>query len=278
MSQSQTQSILSTQQYRNPRHAQEAIDLEEYEKSLQTPTAKGATDTDVEVKPDHNWEKRYKDLQSYTAKKITTLEVQIKDSLQQSVPKLEAPKSQVELEAFQAQNPEMYAVIQSMAQNMSEKHMSTYDSQLAEMQGTIKETSQERAVLKLKQAHSDYETVMNSDAFHDWAATQSTQVQDWIYKNPDNADLAIQALSLFKYHSGWGKNNTTDTSNTQGPTGGDVSVNTRHTKVEPGATDRNHPAYQWKETEIAGMRPEEFDKWNEHITLAQRENRILFGQ
>jgi hypothetical protein len=278
MSQSPTQSILSTQHYRNPRHAQEAIDLEEYEKSLQNPQAQEGKDTDLEVKPDHNWEKRYKDLQSYTAKKISNLEVQIKDSMQQNVPKMEAPKSQEELDAFKAQNPEMYAVIQSMAQNMSEKHMTEYDSKLAVMQGTMQETSQERAVLKLKQAHSDYETVMNSDAFHDWAATQSTQVQDWIYKNPDNADLAIQALSLFKYHSGWGKNNNTDTKNTKGNTGGDESVNTRHTKVEPGATDRNHPAYQWKESDIADMRPEEFGKWSEHISLAQRENRILFGQ
>ena len=278
MSQSPTQSILSTQHYRNPRHAQEAIDLEEYEKSLSNPQAQGDTPIDLEVKPEHNWEKRYKDLQSYTAKKITTLESKITDTLQHSVPKLEAPKSQEELDAFKAQNPDMYAVIQSMAQNMSEKHMSEYDSKIATMQGTMQVTAQERAVLKLKAAHSDYETVMNSDAFHDWAATQSTQVQDWIYKNPDDADLAIQALSLYKYNSGWGTNNNKDTNNVQAPTGGDVSINTRTTKVEPGATDRNHPAYQWKESDIANMRPAEFDKWNEHITLAQRENRILFGQ
>jgi len=276
MSQSQTQSILSTQHYRNPRHAQEAVDLEEYEKSLRTSQAQEGKATDTEVKPEHDWEKRYKDLQSYTAKKITSLEVKVQDSMKQSVPKLAAPKTPEELEAFRGQNPEMYAVIQSMAQNMSEEHMTKYDSKLAEMQGTMKETSQERAVLKLKQAHSDYEVVMNSDAFHDWAATQSTQIQDWIYKNPDNAEAAIQALSLFKYHSGWGKDNTG--TNTQGNTGGDVSINTRTTKVDPGATDRNHPAYVWKETEIAKMRPDDFAKWNEHITLAQRENRILFGQ
>jgi hypothetical protein len=277
MPQSQTQSILSNQHYRNPRHAQEAADLEEYERSLRSPDAQGGQDTDPEVKPEHNWEKRYKDLQSYTAKKISALEVQMKDAMQQGVQRIEVPKSPEELEAFKGQNPETYAVIQSMAHNMFEAHMSKYDSQLAEMQGTIKETAQERAVLKLKQAHADYETVMNSDVFHDWASTQSPQVQDWIYKNPDNADLAIQALSLFKYHSGWGKDKT-DTRNTQGNTGGDVSVTTRHPKVEPGATDRNHPAYIWKESDIARMRPEEFDKWSQHIDLAQREKRILFGQ
>jgi hypothetical protein len=277
MSQPQTQSILGAQPYRNPRHAQDAIDLEEYEKSNQNPEAQGDPATDLEVKPEHNWEKRYKDLQSYTAKKINTLESQVQEVMQQGVKRIEAPKTPEELEAFKGQNPETYAVIQSMADSLFQSHMTKYDQQLAEMQGTLQVSAQEKAMLKLKEAHSDYETVMNSDAFHDWAATQPTQVQDWIYKNPDNADLAIQALSLFKYHSGWGKN-TKDTNNTQGNSGGDVSVNTRNNKVEPGATDKNHPAYMWKESEIAAMRPEVFQKWDEHITLAQRENRILFGQ
>jgi hypothetical protein len=277
MSQSPTQSILGAQPYRNPRHAQDAENLEEYEKSLTTPNAKEGGDTDPEVKPEHNWEKRYKDLQSYTAKKINTLESQVQEVMQQGVTRIEAPKTPEELEAFKGQNPETYAVIQSMADTLFQSHMTKYDQQLAAMQGTLQVSAQEKAVLRLKEAHSDYETIMNSDEFHDWAAAQSTQVQDWVYKNPDNADLAIQALSLFKYHSGWGKSKT-DTSNTQRQSGGDASVNTRSNRVEPGATDKNHPAYVWKESEIAAMRPEVFEKWDEHITLAQRENRILFGQ
>ena len=277
MSQPQTQNILGAQPYRNPRHAQDAMDLEEYEKSNQNSNAQEAQATDLEVKPEHNWEKRYKDLQSYTAKKINTLESQVQEVMQQGVKRIEAPKTPEELEAFKGQNPETYAVIQSMADSLFQSHMTKYDQQLAEMQGTLQVSAQEKAMLKLKEAHSDYETIMNSDAFHDWVSTQPTQVQDWVYKNPDNADLAIQALSLFKYHSGWGKN-TKGTTNTQGNSGGDVSVNTRNNKVEPGATDKNHPAYMWKESEIAAMRPEVFQKWDEHITLAQRENRILFGQ
>ena len=277
MSQPQTQNILGAQPYRNPRHAQDAMDLEEYEKSNQNSNAQEAPATDLGVKPEHNWEKRYKDLQSYTAKKINTLESQVQEVMQQGVKRIEAPKTPEELEAFKGQNPETYAVIQSMADSLFQSHMTKYDQQLAEMQGTLQVSAQEKAMLKLKEAHSDYETIMNSDAFHDWVSTQPTQVQDWVYKNPDNADLAIQALSLFKYHSGWGKN-TKGTTNTQGNSGGDVSVNTRNNKVEPGATDKNHPAYMWKESEIAGMRPEVFQKWDEHITLAQRENRILFGQ
>jgi hypothetical protein len=271
----QTRNILGATPYRNPRYIQEAAALEEHDTSHQDPSAQG-NGTDTEVKPEHNWEKRYKDLQSYTAKKINQLEGEIRNLQQQSVPRLEAPKTQEELEAFKGKNPEMYAVIQSMANTLFQTHIAQYDQKLAEMQGSLQESTQSQAVLKLKAAHDDYEEIMNSDEFHDWASKQSTQVQDWIYKNPDNADLAIQALSLYKYHTGVGKANqgTTKHSNQ----GGDYAVNTRSVTMDQGAVNRNHPSYVWKESEIARMRPEEFHKWDEHITLAQREGRVLFGQ
>lgn len=275
MPQSQSQNILGATPYRNPRHAQEAAELDEHDKSLQDSDAQGDKDTDKEVKPEHNWEKRYKDLQSYTAKKINSLEDQIKDLQQSKVPRVEAPKTQEELEAFKGQNPEMFAVIQSMAQNMFQEHMSKYDQELAQMRGTLQETSAEKAKMALKQAHPDYETIMQSDEFHSWAQSQSQHVQDWVYNNPDNADLAIQALSLFKYHSGWGADKGTTNTQSQGS---DLDVNVRSAKSETGAVTRDHPNYMWKESEIARMRPDEFAKWDSEITLAQRENRILFGQ
>jgi hypothetical protein len=276
MPQSQSaHNIFGAKPYRNPRHEQEAAVLAQHDQSLQSQGAQGDSTTDPEVKPEHNWEKRYKDLQSYSARKINALEQEIKGLQQQGVPRLEAPKTQEELEAFKGKNPEMFAVIQSMANSLFQSQIAQYDQKLAEMQGSLQENVTEKAVLKLRQAHPDFETIQASDEFHAWAATQPTQVQDWIYNNPNNADLAIQALSLFKYHSGWGKENKGTTSGNQGS---DYAVTTRTATQVQGAVDRNHPAYQWKESEIGRMRPDEFNKWDQHITLAQREGRILFGQ
>jgi hypothetical protein len=270
-----THNILGATPYRNPRHQAEAAALDEHDKSLQTPSAQGEGTTDSEVKPEHNWEKRYKDLQSYSAKKIHSLESEIRSLQQQGVPRLEAPKTQEELEAFKGKNPEMFAVIQSMANSLFQSHIAQYDQKIAEMQGSLQETAQEKAVLALRQAHPDYEAIQASDDFHNWAATQSTEVQDWIYNNPNNAQLAIQAISLFKYHSGWGKEKQATTNVNQG---GDYAVSTRTTTQVQGAVDRNHPAYVWTESEISRMRPEEFHKWDQHITLAQREGRIALGR
>lgn len=274
MSQSQTQSILGATPYRNPRHEQEAAELEAHLSETNQGQAQSPEGT-PEVKPEHNWEKRYKDLQSYTAKKINGLESEIQNLKTAQVPKFQAPKTQEELDAFAAQNPDMYAVIQSMAHSMVQDQLASYDQKLAEMQGTLNTTAEEKAKLALKQAHPDYEQVMKSDQFHEWAGKQTMEIQDWVYRNPDNANLAIQAVSLFKYHSGWG--NKSDTSAQAPQTGGDTLVSSKG-QAETGAVDRNHPAYVWKESEIGKMRPDEFAKWEEHISLAQREGRILFGQ
>ena len=270
-----THNILGATPYRNPRHQAEAAALDEHDKSLQTQSAQGESTTDPEVKPEHNWEKRYKDLQSYSAKKIHSLETEIRSLQQQGVPRLEAPKTQEELEAFKGKNPEMFAVIQSMANSLFQTHIAQYDQKIAEMQGSLQETAQEKAILALRQAHPDFEAIQASDDFHNWAATQTTEVQDWIYNNPNNAQLAIQAISLFKYHSGWGKEKQATTNVNQG---GDYAVSTRTTTQVQGAVDRNHPAYVWTESEISRMRPEEFHKWDQHITLAQREGRIALGR
>lgn len=276
MPQSQTQNILGATPYRNPRHAQEAADLEEHEKALREPQGQGEDDTVKEEKPAHNWEKRYKDLQSYSSKKLKEMEDKIKELEQRTTPRMEAPTNAEEMEAFKTKNPEMFAVIQSMAQDMFNQHAAKYDQQIAEMQGTLSDASFEKAQLAIKQAHPDYEEITESNEFHDWVAKQDDDVKDWVYNNPNNAQLAIKALSLYKYESGWGK----DTSNTtnQRDQGLDHSVNPGRTRVEPGAVTRDHPAYIWKESEIGRMRPEEFAKWESDITLAQREGRLLIGQ
>ncbi len=46
--------------------------------------------------------------------------------------------------------------------------------------------------------HPDFEDIRNSDDFHGWAKEQPKSIQDWVYKNADDADLASRALDLFK--------------------------------------------------------------------------------
>ena len=46
--------------------------------------------------------------------------------------------------------------------------------------------------------HPDFDEIRNSDDFHSWAKEQPQSIQDWIYNNSNNPDLASRALDLFK--------------------------------------------------------------------------------
>jgi hypothetical protein len=273
---SNSQSILNPTPYRNPRHEQEAAELAEYDR--QKAEAHQEKDPEqVTAQPEHNWEKRYKDLQSYNSRKINELQDKITALQSQQTPQLTVPKTPEEMEAFKQKNPETFAFIESMVASRLQEQMSTYDQNLAKITGDLMETKIEKATRELKAAHPDYEQIVADDRFHSWAEAQSEVIQDWIYNNPDKPELASKALSLFKVETNWGSSNNATKQTPQGDQG-DLAVNARSATHSPETVDRNHPAYIWKESEIAKMRPEEFSKWDQHISLAQSEGRIAFGQ
>lgn len=270
----QRTSLLGQEAYRNPRHAEEAAALEAHDKAIAEGAATPGDDAQSQ-QPVHNWEKRYKDLQSYNSRKINELQDQIKNLEVQSAPKLTLPKTEDEINVFKQANPETFAIIETMAANIAQSQMANYDAKLAAVSGDLMETKIERAVLAIKQAHPDFEAVVNSEAFAMWAQSQTKEVQDWVFNNPDDPQKAIRALSLYKYESGQGTQTNTQSDPMQGA---DMDVNARNRVSTPESTDRNHPAYIWKESEIAKMPRDEFSKWQDVILLAQREGRIALGQ
>lgn len=270
MTQTTQRSLLGQEAYRNPRHAEEAAALEAHDKAIADTAGQPEGDTASSEQPVHNWEKRYKDLQAFNSRKINELTNQIKTLQTQGVPKVQAPRTPEEMAAFKEANPDMYSVIQHMATEIAQAQLTTYDQQMANVQNDLLDTKMERAELAIKAAHPDFEQIVESDKFVVWASTQSQTVQDWIYNNPDNPDLAIKALSLYKYESG-----QTQTA-TQAPAAAMDISSPAGQGTE--ANSRNHPAYIWKESEIRKMAPQDFEKWNDSIKLAQTEGRIAIGQ
>ena len=142
---------------------------------------------------------------------------------------------------------------------------------MGSMRNDLLDAKMDRAALAIKAAHPDYEVIVESAIFAAWADRQTATVQDWIYNNPDNPELAIQALSLFKYESGQTQTNTNGTTHVN--QGNDLAVSgTQGGNVE--TSSMNHPARIWKASEIRKMQPAEYAKWNDTIILAQQEGRI----
>jgi hypothetical protein len=116
--------------------------------------------------------------------------------------------------------------------------------------------------------HPDFEDIRNSDDFHGWAKEQPKSIQDWIYANADDADLASRALDLFKKDFGIEPTKTKSSSKQTRKSAADM-VSTKTTSVEP------KQQKIWSEKEIAAMSVAEFDKYEKEISDAMQEGRIV---
>jgi hypothetical protein len=93
-------------------------------------------------------------------------------------------------------------------------------------------------------------------------------IQDWIYSNANDADLASRALDLFKKDFGIDIPKAKSSSKPTRKSAADM-VSTKTTSVEP------KQQRVWSEKEIAAMSVAEFDKFEKEISDAMQEGRIV---
>jgi hypothetical protein len=129
---------------------------------------------------------------------------------------------------------------------------------------------QQQAEQRLYERHPDFDDVRNSDDFHEWAKEQPESIQQWIYNNANDADLAIRAIDLFKKDKGIDlpKQESKSSSRKTKQSAADM-VSTKTTAVEP-QQDK-----VWSEREIAAMSMAEFDKYESQISEAMQQGRIV---
>ena len=89
-----------------------------------------------------------------------------------------------------------------------------------------------------------------------------------VYSNSDDADLASRALDLFKRDLGLDVSQVTESSSKPTTQSAADLVSTKTTSVEP------RQEKIWSEKEIAALSMDEFDRYEQEISLAMQEGRI----
>ena len=123
----------------------------------------------------------------------------------------------------------------------------------------------------LRNRHPDFEDIRGDEAFHQWAEEQPTQIQDWIYNNPDDVALASKAIDLYKLETGQPATRTRLSPRKQSAnreSAADI-VSTKTTQI-----DSAQPKI-WTEREIAAMSIDQFDKFEDEINQAMSEGRVV---
>jgi hypothetical protein len=217
-----------------------------------------------------DYKKRYDDLKKHYDSKLNEFKAREQELLDEATKNRQtykAPKSAEELEQFRREYPDVYEVVETVSHLQAEEKSRELKEKLERLQQREKELIRKDAEKRLMDRHPDFEDIRNSDDFHSWAKEQPKSIQEWIYSNADDADLAARALDLFKRDIGMDVAPKKSNSKQSRTSAADM-VSTKTTAVEP-KQDKI-----WTEKEIARMSMDEFDKFEKEISQAMVEGRI----
>ena len=236
--------------------------------------AEGSVNTEeLETKKDTpykrpDYKKRYDDLKKHYDSKLNEFRSREEELLNQvQQPEYKAPKTEEELEKFKNDYPDVYEVVETVAHLQSESKAKVLEERLSKLQERENQLVRQDAEKRLMERHPDFEDIRNSDDFHDWAKSQPNSIQNWIYKNADDADLASRALDLFKRDIGLDSAPKKSNSKKTKTSAADM-VSTKTTSVEP------KQEKIWTTKEISAMSMDEFDKYESEISQAMFEGRV----
>ena len=221
-------------------------------------------------KPDYK--KRYDDLKKHYDSKLNEFksrEQELLEEVTRNKTEYTAPKTEEELEQFKTEYPDVYEVVETVAHMQSESKAKVLEERLQKLQEREQEILRIEAEKRLTDRHPDFDDIRNSDDFHSWAQEQPKSIQDWIYKNADDADLASRALDLFKKDFGIDVPEKEKSNSKQTKKSAADMVSTKTTTVEP------KQEKIWSETEIAAMSMDEFDRHEAEISEAMIQGRIV---
>ena len=239
--------------------------------------AEGSVNTEeLETKKDTpykrpDYKKRYDDLKKHYDSKLNEFKSREQELIEEATKnrtEYKAPKTEEELEDFKNQYPDVYEVVETVAHMQSETKAKVLEERLSKLQERENQLVRQDAEKRLMERHPDFEDIRNSDDFHGWAKEQPKVIQDWIYSNANDADLASRALDLFKKDFGIDIPKAKSSSKPTRKSAADM-VSTKTTSVEP------KQQRVWSEKEIAAMSVAEFDKFEKEISDAMQEGRIV---
>jgi len=220
-----------------------------------------------------NYKKRYDDLKKHYDDRVSQFKQREQELLAEassSRPQYEVPKSAEEIERFKQEYPDLYDTVETVAHLQSERQVGELQGQLSALQEREADIMRREAETGLRDRHPDFETIRTDENFHEWAKVQPDEIQDWIYKNPDNVSLASKAIDLYKMDNGIAS--TPQRRQSRQPREGSAAdmVSTKTTTI-----DVDKGTKIWTEREIAAMSLDQFDAVEEQINQAITEGRVV---
>lgn len=252
-----------------------SIESEQSVETTQVTNLMSGSDTSIEG---DKWEKRYKDLQSFQSKRENELRKKIAE-LEAADSSFTAPTTPEEMEAYKERHPQEYNMMLTLAHQTTSEATQGISAQLQTYEEERMMTEFTEAQSRIKLKHPDFMEVVQSNDFQTWAQNEPAQVQQWIYNNPDDPDLAIIALDRYKATLD-AKAHEAEAHLEEEAQNKQTLADIESAALEVGgssAPQTKEGARIWKASEIKTMSQRDWAKYSEDIDNAYDEGRVNFN-
>ena len=250
-------------------------DEEELEQLLKEQRSEEEATEEVEEEPtsaeEKTFKKRYSDLRRHQQKQAEEFKQEI-DALKQQLSaatkkEMKLPKSDEDLEDWAKDYPDVAAIVETIAMKKAQEQSAALEERIKVIDEMQLSATKEKAEAALMQMHPDFDTIRDSDEFHEWAEDQPKWVQDALYENDNDARSAARAIDLYKADMGIGKEKPKSNDDAA------KSVNTKNTRSKP---QENEAATYLKESDVQRMSAQEYEKRSDEIMEAIRSGKFVY--
>ena len=187
--------------------------LKEQKDGVETNQEKTENEEEPTTPEEKTFKKRYGDLRRHTQEKEQQFQKQL-DELKEQLTKatkkeMKLPKSDEDIQAWAEQYPDVAAIVETIAIKKATEQSNDIKKRLKEIDELNASTVKEKAEVELMKIHPDFDTIRDSEDFHDWAEEQPKWVQDALYENDNDARSAARAIDLYKSDKGISKETKT---------------------------------------------------------------------
>ena len=245
----------------------------EPQEEQQAETESVAKEQQVDAKePDtgeeRTYKKRYDDirkLQSNTAAELKAIKAQLENAKEQGI--VRPPKSDEDIQAWADKYPDVAAIVETIAEKKAQEKFSVAEDRLRQIDEMSEEANRSKSMDVIRDSHSDFDDLKESDEFHDWAGEQPKWVQDALYENQDDPRSVVRVIDLYKGDKGL------DTKSRKKSTKEAASAVVTKRSTKPSQADTE---VTFTESQIGKMSMKDFEKHQDAIMEAQRTGKFVY--
>ena len=217
---------------------------------------------------ERTYKKRYDDirkLQSNTAAELKAIKAQLENAKEQGI--VRPSKSDEDIQAWADKYPDVAAIVETIAEKKAQEKFSFAEERLREIDEMSAEANRSKSMDAIRESHSDFDDLKESDEFHDWAGEQPKWVQDALYENQDDPRSVVRVIDLYKVDKGL----DTKSRKKSSKDAASAVVTKRSSKPSEAETE-----VSFTESMISKMSMKEFEKNQDAIMEAQRTGKVIY--